>query len=123
MKIYPLNDSRSTDPFHYLTVSIAWKNAGDEEQATAWRMRAKELFATGRAEHVKIARMLGSNDPVTLAELNDLAISAKTKAILLVALAQRSPNQSAELLKTARILSVDRSYPHHLIQRLSEAPQ
>ena len=55
-----------------------------------------------------------------MAQLMDMPIAAKSKAILFVALAQRFPAQSAELLAKARRFNVERSYPYHLVKRACE---
>jgi tetratricopeptide (TPR) repeat protein len=120
-KVYPLNDRNATDPFHFLSVSLAWRQAGDSEKAAAWRGRAVELLLAGRAEYVQAAEFLKRNQAVQWAEVQDLALQAKLKAVLLVALAQRFPENSSELLRFARLLNVDRAYPYHLIRRLTQS--
>jgi tetratricopeptide (TPR) repeat protein len=119
VKVFPLNDPKVTEPWHFLTTSIAWQAAGNAPQAALWRARAIELFAAGRREWRPVGDVLRSTNPIAVDELMDLPIPPKTKAILLVALAQRFPAQAPEYLAKVRLLNVERSFPYHLLTRLS----
>jgi tetratricopeptide (TPR) repeat protein len=117
VKVFPINDPQAADPWRLLIVSIAWQRAGAAPQAAAWRDRAAELFARSRREWRPVAGILRRTQPPPLTELIELPLTPKPKAILLVALAQRFPAQSAELLAKARLFNVDRSFPYWLIER------
>jgi hypothetical protein len=54
--------------------------------------------------------------------LDDLILPAKPKAIVLAALALKHPTRRAELGAAARRFNVDRTYPYHLIQRITAEP-
>lgn len=120
VKLFPLNDPSIKDPWHYLATSIAWQQAGDPQQAAAWRSRAVELLAAGRREFRPVALIVRSSTPTPIAQLMDLAIAPKAKALLFVEEAQRFPAQSAELLAKARLFNIGRDYPFHLLQRVCD---
>lgn len=118
-KLFPLNDPEINEPFHFLTVSLAWRDAGRVEEATAWRRRALELCGQGRAEYRLMAELLDRRQPVPLAEALDVSLPPQPKAIFLLALAQEFPQQSAGYADALRKLNVHRLYPFHLLNRLA----
>jgi hypothetical protein len=61
--------------------------------------------------------MLERHQPVPLAEVMDLALPAKPKAVLLAALGQSFPQQSPGYLAALRQANVDPAFPFHLLNR------
>jgi tetratricopeptide (TPR) repeat protein len=107
------------DPFEVLAFSLACARAGETALAETWRTKALRELAEGRADSAAAAQMLERAQPAPLAEALDLSLAARHKAILLVALAERSPTESAALRAAARQLNVTREFPYHLVNQLT----
>jgi hypothetical protein len=116
--LFPIDGSPAEDPFHFLTVSLAWQGAGDATQAAQWRRRAVDLASQGDAEYRLAAQLLERGQPVPLNEVLNLSLNPKYKAILMLALAQQFPQQSRDFTAFIKKLNVERSFPFHLINRL-----
>jgi tetratricopeptide (TPR) repeat protein len=120
VKIHPLSDPGEDNPFHFLTVAIAWRLGGNEDEAGRWRARALKLLEIGEADWKRAAVLLGRVADPTQAELDDIVLPVNSKAILLMALAQRHPAMRTELFAASRHFNVSRSFPYHLLRRAGE---
>ena len=109
-----------TDAFEILALSAAWKQAGNDEKASAARAQAVEALLTDRPGSEIAAKWLKDCQPVPLEDVLDLSMPPARKKILLAALAQMTPDNSATFLAAARRLNVSRSFPFHLINRLTD---
>ena len=107
------------DPFDTLAFSLACAQAGETALAGTWRTRALSELAEGRADATIAAEMLQREQPAPLAEVLDLSIGARHKAILLVALAEHSSTDATALRALARQLNVTREFPYHLVNQLA----
>lgn len=107
------------DPFDALAFSLACARAGETALVETWRAKALTALAEGRADAAVAAEMLQRARPAPLAEVLDLSIGARHKAVLLVALAERSPTDAAALRALARQLNVTREFPYHLVNQLA----
>ena len=116
-KIHPFDEPGEGDPFHYLTVAIAWRLAGNTGDAERWQARALKLLDAGEPDWVRAAVLLRRATGPTQPELDEIILPPHSKAILLAALAHQHPGRRAELAVAARRLNVTRAYPYHLLQR------
>jgi len=107
------------DPFDALAFSLACARAGETVLAETWRAWALTHLAEGRADSAIAAEFLQRSQPVSLAEALDLSLTARHRAVLLVALAERSPTDAAALRALARQLNVSREFPYHLVNQLA----
>jgi Arc/MetJ family transcription regulator len=107
------------EPFHLLTIALAYADAGNEAEAVIWRGRALKALEDGETDYAQAATLLRREAPPTQAELDDLVLPAKLKAIVLAALGQKRSNMGAALRAAARRFNVERDYPYHLIQRVT----
>jgi tetratricopeptide (TPR) repeat protein len=108
------------DAFEILALSAAWKQTGNDEKASTTRTQAVEALLTDRPGCEIAAKWLKDGRPVPLEDVLDLSIPPERKKTLLVALAQITPENSAAFLAAARRLNVSRSFPFHLINRLTD---
>jgi hypothetical protein len=111
----------SADPYGLLILSVAWKQAGNEEQASGTRAEAVKAMAMDRPESAIAAGWLAGGRAVSVEDAQDLAMTPDRKRMLLVALAEVYPENSAGMLAAARHLNTDRTFPYHLINRLTES--
>jgi tetratricopeptide (TPR) repeat protein len=123
VKIHPLDEPDENDPFHYLAIGIAWRLAGDANEATRWQAHALKLLDEGEADWTRAAGLLRRATVPAQAELDDIILPPNSKAILFAALAQQYPAKRAEFAAAARRLNVSRSYPYHLLQRATAVPR
>jgi len=117
------NEAEPEDPFHALTIALAYKAAGRAPEADEWRERALKGFEQGNGDYLRTAYLLRREAEPSQAELDDLILPPKPKAIFLAALAQKYPGKRAELAAAARRFNIDRDYPYHLIQRVTAEPR
>ncbi len=121
-RLHPLNELLVEDPYHFLTVSVAFKLAGDNSSADAWRERGRQLLVNGDRGDARAAALLRMTASELPAALDDLVIGPKPQSILLTVLAQMHPEKAAALNAAARQLNFDRSYPFHLVRRVTATP-
>jgi len=107
------------DPFDALAFSLACARAGETALAETWRTQSLGKLTEGRTDAAIAAEMLQRAQPVSLAEALDLSLTARHKAILLIALAERSPTDAAALRALARQLNVTHEFPYHLVNQLA----
>ena len=120
--LQPPDLEEAEEPFHLLTIAIAFAAAGDSAQADQWRARAVKALAEGDLDYARSAKLLQRQTEPSQAELDDLVLPANLKAIVLAALAQQHSATRAELSAAARRFNVTRYYPYHLIQRVTAQP-
>jgi len=118
-KLFPLDDKSISNPYHFLNTAMAYRQAGNVEEANRWLARAEELFAAGDTDMARAAAVLSKIDAPTQAELDAIALRPDGKAALLAALAQLHPESRATYAMQARAMNVDRSFPHYLIDRVT----
>jgi len=123
VKIQLPDVNEGDEPFHFLAIALAYNVAGNASEAALWRERALKAFEHGNAEYVRSSHLLRREDGPSQAELDDLILPAKPKAIILTALAQKHASQRAELAAAARRFNIERDYPYHLIQRSTAEPR
>ena len=104
------------EPFWCLAMSAAWKDAGDDANAKAWREKAAEIFALA-PDGSRASALLRSVQPPTLDAVADLGLSAKQEATLLAVLAQLFPDRADEFRTAGRALNYDYAFPHHFLLR------
>ena len=118
-KLLPLDAPDSNDPFHFLTMSAAFKQANDDERANAWRERGIELLAAGRPDMRRVAEILRSPEPPPLEEVIDKSLPNVHTAIVLAVLSQKASPHKQAYAARARLLMVERDYPYHLIEEVT----
>ena len=116
-RIHPLSETAESEPFHFLTMSIGWRLAGQTNVAAQWQERALLMLEKGNPDEIRAAVLLRRAADPEQADLDDIILAPSTKAILLAALAQQHPAARERLCSAARKVNVSRSYPYHLIQR------
>ena len=119
VKVDPSAAADAPDPFHLLTMAVAWRQAGQSGEAERWQERALTALEKGDEDFVRAAALLRRVAPPTSAELDDVILPVDSKALLLVALAQKHPSERAALAAAARRLNVRREFPYHFIQRVA----
>ena len=119
VRIHPLNDPGMTDPWHFITVSLAWLAAHDQEQANAWLSRGIQLLGAGAKDEVRAAALFQNGASLSPANLDAVDVDPKAKAILLAALGVMHEEQRNELFAAARRCNVDRSFPFELVRRIT----
>ena len=103
----------------FLTLAIASQQAGDTKAAAEWRGKAVELMKREEKDHVRASAFLERATAPTADEIQEILLPPSDKAILLCALYQLHPEDSA-LAAAARRFNIDLAFPHHLIQRVTE---
>jgi tetratricopeptide (TPR) repeat protein len=122
LSVSPIDAPESRNPFHFIALSIALKAASDEEKAAACMKRAIDLLGF-RPDYARMAEFLKQPGPVRLMDVLDVPLTPKFKAIVMVALAQKYPLLGKDFLAAARRLNVDRSYPYHMLNRLTSVTE
>jgi Flp pilus assembly protein TadD len=116
-KLHPPDEAGVADPYHFLTMSIAWRLKGDSQVAGKWLDRALAVFDAGDADWRRAASLLRRTVEPGATEINAVVQAPSSKAILLAALAQLRPERRAELAAAARRVNQTRTYPYHLVTR------
>lgn len=122
-KIHPEEDYAFEDNYQLLALSVAWRRAGDTQKADALLQRAIKEFEAGDRDMREAAALLRSKEPPSREAFDALKALPKSKALLATALALQHPARAADFAVTARKLNVDRSYPYHLVQRITATIQ
>jgi Flp pilus assembly protein TadD len=107
----------SRDAFTALQLTIAYRMAGQEDKAVQWQTKACELLDQGMAEQRRVADLLRKAPAVTKDEIYAISVDSPQKAILIVALAQRMPDERPELAALAEKLNYGRGFPHRFLGR------
>jgi tetratricopeptide (TPR) repeat protein len=115
VRIY--SKDKVTNPGMILSVELAWRLAGKNEEAEKWRAAAADSLRSGSAHGLRAANLLDGKTAPTQAAVDDVQMPAQYKAILLAELAVTHPDQREMLGSLARRLNVDRTFPYHLINR------
>jgi hypothetical protein len=118
-RIHPIDEPKSTDPYHFLAMSLAWAVAGDVKKADLWLGRGLQLLETGSGDEARAAALFRPEAVPTTEQLQAVGLHPKGKAIILAALGLLKPEQRKALNAAARKLNVDRSYPHQLVRRIT----
>ncbi|MSU58496.1 MAG: tetratricopeptide repeat protein [Pedosphaera sp.] len=121
IQLVPLDAKGYTNPLHFLDAAIALRAAGNATEAARWLARALELMDQGDSDTARAAALLRKTTPPTAAELDDIAMPAESKAIVVATLAQLHPGARAELAALARKLNIVPGYPQHLIAQAMAA--
>jgi tetratricopeptide (TPR) repeat protein len=103
--------------FDELLVALAWTLQGNAAEAAQSRDRALKALEAGATDWARAAEVLRSAVPPSQAELDEVAVAASSKAVLLAALAHRHPTRRAEFAAAARRFNIGRGFPYHLVQR------
>ncbi len=104
-----------------MLLSLAWKEQNDQAASDRWWLAAVERLAAGSREERGIARLVAKPETVGVKQLNDFFQERVGKAVLLTALAQRSPEHRKELLDQAEKLNLPGLFPHRFLKRQIEA--
>ena len=106
-----------------LVLSIAYRAKKDAKHAAQWQAKARNGFYAGSKENRTEARLLDALPQVDLSVAKFVMIDPSNKTILLLALAQQSPSERAELLKLAKKLNFERTAPYYFLQRTIAATE
>jgi tetratricopeptide (TPR) repeat protein len=111
------NESDEDKAFEGLVVALAWTVQGNAAEAAQWSERTSKALETSAADWTRAAVLLRSLAPPAQSELDEIALPAGAKAVLLATLAHRHPARRAELSSAARRFNIGRAFPYHLVQR------
>ena len=110
-------------PWYSITYAIACNNAGKKEAAGEWLGRAIKTMENQNEDISHAASFLIRETPPSEAEIDTIVLPPRAKAMLLAALAQKHPQASPGLFALARKFNIDRSFPYHLLNRITAAHQ
>jgi len=119
VKLLPTETESDEKPVLLLALSVAYRRAGNPTAANDWQMRAADALQNGNQDSALAAELLNKSALPTRTEVENVPISPQLKAVILAALAQRYPEGRAELAGLARKLNVERTFPFHLVQRVT----
>ena len=103
-----------------LQISLAYRLAGNQDEADRWRLKACDLLDTeGTDERLASALLKGDRAP-TDDDLNDINLTISDTPLFLVALAQRFPDHKEQFYKRAQRLSMSRLPPYLFVKKLME---
>lgn len=103
-----------------LALAVACREAGQPAEAAQWLRTAHDVLAQGNDDSVQAAALLHRATAPTLVEAQQLTIEPQLKAVLLAAIVQQHPEARASLSPLARSLNVERTFPYHLVQRVTD---
>jgi hypothetical protein len=106
-----------------LALAVACRETGNSSEAERWRLKAHDALAKGNEDSAQAAALLERATAPTLAEARTLTLPPQLKSVWLAALIQQHPEARASLSPLARSLNVDRTFPYHLVQRITATPQ
>ncbi len=115
MRIYPMD--KVVNPAVMISVSLAWRLAGKNDEAQKWQAPAVASLQSGGGDSLRAANLLEGKTAPTPAEVDEVELPPQFKAILLADLAVMHPERRDELAGQSRRLNVDRSFPYHLVNR------
>ena len=104
---------------HALALACANLTAGRTTEAERWIEQAKSILAEGNTESARAGALLAESGSTLVTDATDIHISPAFKALVITTLFLRHPETRAELAPLARRLNVGRSFPYHLVQRLT----
>jgi tetratricopeptide (TPR) repeat protein len=123
LKLLPAEDDADEKPWHCLALSIACASAGKTDAAGDWLNRSLKAMANSNEDVVHAAGFLSRNTPPTDTEIDNIVLPPRAKAMLLAALAQKYPPAASRLWAQARKFNIDRSFPYHLLNRITAPNQ
>jgi tetratricopeptide (TPR) repeat protein len=104
-------------------IAVAYRLKGDEARASQWQSRGTQLLQNGNGDAVQAAAVLSRGSPPSHEEAQSIDLSPQVKAIIFTALSQQYPQARSELAGWARELNVERTFPYHLVRRVSGPPR
>jgi tetratricopeptide (TPR) repeat protein len=119
VKLRTETDSLEEKPFWLLSLAVAFHHAGDTNAAAEWRGKAIEAMAAGNEDYAQAAKMMSAAVPPASADLEAIVLTPSAKALFLSALAQKHPAAATELAAAARHFNIERSFPYHLVERVT----
>jgi hypothetical protein len=105
------------NPWDALAVSVSFDLTGDRPEADKWREKACAGLEHPDISAQRAADLLRRRTPPRPSELEEIVVAASKKSLLAAALAMRFPDQRAELVRLARLLSVSHVPPYQLVQK------
>jgi hypothetical protein len=111
------NNSDEDKALEGLVVALAWTVQGNAAEAAQWSERTLKALEAISADWARAAELLRSLEPPAQSGLDEIALPAAPKAVLLATLAHRHPARRAELSAAARRFNIGRAFPYHLVQR------
>jgi len=121
IKSQPTQEEEQEKPLTSLALSLAFRLAGDMEHSAHWVEQARTSFTHGNEDYCAAAALLSlDSKELSLDKVNNVVLPCQLKAALVAQLAQLDSPARAELASLARRLNVERTFPHHLIQRATE---
>ena len=106
-----------------LAVSVALGINGKPEDAARVREEAADIFSkSGTRDRQQIARVLNNKQAPSLTDIHQLVTDLSEKALLLVALAQKFPDQRQVFLDEAARFNVRSIAPSQLIRKALATP-
>ena len=123
LKLKLAEDDADEKPWSAMAFAIACGSSGSKQAANEWLDRAAKAMENGNEDVVHAATFLARATPPTDAEIDSILLPPRPKAMLLAALAQKHPGAAPHLLALARKFNIDRSFPYHLLNRITAANQ
>jgi hypothetical protein len=108
-------------PWHDMGWSIAYGGSGHQQGARDWLDRAIKTMKNGSEDFVQAASLLESATPPTDADIENVLLPPRAKAMLLTALGQKFPQAAPQLFALARKFNIERSFPYHLMNRVTSS--
>jgi tetratricopeptide (TPR) repeat protein len=108
------------DLTHALAFAVAFNHAGDQKNAAVRLNEAVQMMERADADTFRALSIFNKPTVPTTAELEDVELPPQIKAIFLTALFQKHKETHKELASFARRLNVQRVFPYHLVQRVTE---
>ncbi|MBS0201303.1 MAG: hypothetical protein JSS49_00280 [Planctomycetes bacterium] len=105
-----------------LAISVSFALNGKTDEAAAWRAKACEQLKKMDGQSQRLAEILERDTAPDKAELMDIVVSISEMPLVLAALAQRFPDQKADLSAWAAKLNVSRHAPYMLVKQVVESP-
>ncbi|MBN1908456.1 MAG: hypothetical protein JW818_01840 [Pirellulales bacterium] len=104
-----------------LVLSMAFHDRGNAAKAKTWWDSAIGQFKNGSTDDRAVAVLLTSEQAPSLEEFDKVTIVPKDASLLLVALAQRHPDQRAAYLERAAKLNMLNGFPYHFLRKRIES--
>jgi len=103
----------------WIALAVASRDRGDAQAAAEWKSQAIRHLEQKGGSSFETARLLRQINPPTRDQLDALVLPPEVKAVLLAMLSQEYPPARTELAGFARQLNVSRTFPYHLVHRVT----
>lgn len=111
----------SKDPNEALAISLAWRMAGNSEQADRWLDQGAEGLAhMGRSGRLAAAALRARQAP-PLRNIERIYLGSRWQTLICSLLAARFPEQRQDYMAAARRYNVRLGPPHQLVKRATQS--